>query len=144
MCIKVRYQPTHFKSLTTIIILKPNKALYDTSKSFRPIILLNTLDKLIKKVIGDRLQFYIISNNFIYQSQLEGLKYKSTTNTSIMLIHFICMRQVKNLSTSILTFDIAQFFLSLNHHFLTFILRKIRFDFCIANFFSNYLINKKT
>jgi len=30
---------------------------YNSLKAFRPIILLNTLDKLIEKVIGDRLQF---------------------------------------------------------------------------------------
>jgi len=40
-------------------------------------------------------------------------------------------------------FDIAQFFPSLNYHFLTFILRKAGFDFYIANFFSNYLIRRK-
>jgi len=60
-------------------------------KSFRPIVLLNMLGKLIKKVIGDRLQFHVILNNFIYQSQLEGLEFKSTTNASIVLTHFICM-----------------------------------------------------
>ena len=142
--IKVGYWPTHFKSSTTIIIPKPNKASYNMPKSFRLIVLLNMLDKLIEKVIGDRLQFHVISNNFIYQSQLGGLKYKSTTNTSIVLIHFICMGWVKNLSTSTLAFNIAQFFLLLNHHFLTLILRKAEFDFCIINFFSSYLIDRKT
>ena len=46
---------------------------------FRPIILLNTLEKLIEKVIGECLQFYIISNNFICSNQLEGLKQCFTT-----------------------------------------------------------------
>ena len=124
MCIEVGYQPTYFKSSTTIIILKPNKVLYNMSKSFRPIILLNTLDKLIKKFISNRLQFHIISNDFIHQSQLGGLKYKSTTDADKALTHFICMGQVKNLSTSTLTFNIAQFFLLLNYYLLTLILRK--------------------
>jgi len=67
-CINLSYWPAHFKISTTIIIPKPNKALYNTPKSFRPIVLLNTLGKLIKKVIGNRLQFQAISNNFIHQS----------------------------------------------------------------------------
>jgi len=75
----------------TIVIPKPNKMLYDSLESFRPIVLLNILGKLIEKVIGDRLQFHIISNNSIYQSQLGGLKFKSTTGASIALTHFICM-----------------------------------------------------
>jgi len=44
-----------------IIIPKLNKESYDSPKFFRPIILLNTIEKLIEKVIGDRLQFQIIS-----------------------------------------------------------------------------------
>jgi len=58
MCIKVGYWPTHFKSLTTIVIPKPNKAMYNIPKSSRPIVLLNTLGKLIEKVIDNRLQFH--------------------------------------------------------------------------------------
>lgn len=76
-------------------------------KLFQPIMLLNTLGKLIEKFIGDRLQFQMISNNSIHQSQLRGLKYKSMSNVGIILTHFIHMRWVKNLSTSILAFDIA-------------------------------------
>jgi len=106
-CIEVGYWATHFKTSTTIVIPKPDKVSYNTPKSFRPIILLNMLGKLIEKVIGDRLQFHVISNNFIYQSQLGGLKFKSTTDAVIVLTHFICMGWVKNLSTSTLAFDIA-------------------------------------
>ena len=62
------YWPDHFKKSTTIVIPKPNKSLYSSPKSFRPIVLLNTLGKLIKKDIGDKLQFQVVSNNFIYQS----------------------------------------------------------------------------
>jgi len=91
-CIEIEYWPNHFKNSTTIVIPKPNKTLYDSSRSFRPIVLLNTLGKLIEKVIGDRLQFHVISNNFIYQSQLGDLKFKSTTDVGIALIHFIHMR----------------------------------------------------
>jgi len=68
------YWLSHFKVSTFIIIPKPNKESYDSPKSFKPIILLNTIGKLIKKVIGDRLQFYSISNNFIHPSQLGSLK----------------------------------------------------------------------
>lgn len=81
--------------------------LYDTLKLFRPIVLLNMLGKLIEKVIGYRLQFYEISNNFIHQSQLGSLKFKSTSDASIVLTHFIRMEWVRSLSTSTLVFDIS-------------------------------------
>jgi len=65
-CIDLGHWPSHFKVFTSIIIPKPNKTLYDTPKTFRPIILLNTLGKLIEKVVSERLQFQPLSNNSIY------------------------------------------------------------------------------
>ena len=113
-------------------------------KSFRPIVLFNTLGKLIEKAIGERLQFQVVTNNFIHQSQLGGLKFKSTIDTGIALTHFIYIGWIKNMSTSTLAFDIAQFFPSLNHHLLFLILGKAGFRSKVVNFFSNYLINRKT
>jgi len=144
VCFELGYWPNHFKKSTMIVILKPNKSSYDSLKSFRPIVLLNTMGKLIEKVIGDRLQFQVVSNNFIHQSQLRGLKFKSTIDVGIALIHFICTGWIKNMLTSSLAFDIAQFFPSLNHHFLALILRKAGFESRVVNFFLNYLVNRKT
>ena len=88
----------------SIIISKPNKASYNSLKIFRPIVLLNMLGKLIKKVISKRLQFQLISKNFIYPCVL---KQCSTMNTEVILMYFIYTGWVKNLLTSILVFDIA-------------------------------------
>jgi len=52
-CILLGHWPTHFKESLSIIIPKPNKASHDFPKMFRPIILLNILEKLIEKVIGE-------------------------------------------------------------------------------------------
>jgi len=72
-----------------VIIPKSNKLSYDSPKSFRPIILLNTLGKLIEKVIGERLQFHMVNNDFIHSSQLGGLKFKSTIGVGVILTHII-------------------------------------------------------
>ena len=127
-----------------IVIPKPNKSLYDSPKSFRPIVLLNTMGKLIEKVIRDRLQFQVISNNFIYQSQLRGLKFKSTTDAGIALTYFIHIGWIKNMLTSSLVLDIVQFFPLLNYHLLVLILGKAGFNSRVVNFFSNYHVNRQT
>ena len=49
VCFKLSHWPLHFKVFTSIIISKPNKESYDSPKAFRPIILLNTIEKLIEK-----------------------------------------------------------------------------------------------
>ena len=88
-CMDLSHWPNHFKISTTIIIPKPNKQAYDMPKSFRPIVFLNTLGKLFEKMIGERLQFHSISNNFVHQCQLGGLKHRSTTDAGVALTHFI-------------------------------------------------------
>ena len=143
-CINLSYWPSYFKRPATVVISKPNKQLYDSPKLFRSIVLLNTLGKLIKKVIGKRLQFQVTSNNFIHPSQLGSLKFKSTIDAGIALTYIIHSGWVKNISTSTLAFDIAQFFLSLNYHLLTRILKKAGLDNHVVNFFANYLVGRKT
>ena len=143
-CIELGYCPLYFKRSTMIVIFKPNKKLYDLPKVFRPIVLLNTVEKFIEKVIRERLQFNTASSKFIYPSQLGGLKFKSTIDAGVALTYIIHTGWVKNLSTSTLTFDIAQFFPSLNHRLLSLIMRKAGFDNYIVFFFANYLMDRKT
>ena len=118
-CIDLGYWPNYFKRSSTVIIPKPNKLSYNSPRLFRPIILLNTLGKLIEKVIGERIQFHVIANDFIYPSQLGSLKFKSTIDAGVALTHIIWSAWIKNLSTSTLAFDILQFFPFLNHRFFT-------------------------
>ena len=143
-CIDLGFWPSHFKRSTTVVIPKPNKALYNSPKLFRPIVLLNMLGKLIEKVISKRLQFLTAANNFIHPSQLGDLKFKSMTNASVALIHIIHSVWIKKILTSTLMFDIAQFFLLLNHHLLTLILKKVGFNNHVVFFFANYLMDRKT
>jgi len=143
-CFELGYWLLHFKTLTSIIISKSNKELYNFPKSFRPIVLLNTISKLIKKFIGERLQFHLISNNFIHLSQLGRLKQCLMVNAGVSLMHFICSGWVKNIDTSTFVFNIAQFFLSLNHQLLPCIFNKIGFNPKISRFFKNYLVGQKT
>jgi len=143
-CINLGHWPKYFKISTTVVIPKPNKTLYDNPKAFRPIILLNTLGKLVEKVIAERLQFIVASNNFIHPSQLGGLKFKSTNDAGTVLTHIIRSGWTKGRTTSTLAFDISQFFPSLNHRLLVLILEKVGLDPKITNFFANYLIQRST
>ena len=144
VCINLGYWLSHFKVWTTIIIPKLNKVLHDSTKLFCPIVLLNTTRKLFEKIIVEQLQFLLISNDFIHLCQSGRLKHRSTTDAGATLTHFIQSGWIKNLSTSMLTFNIAQFFPLLNHKLLLLILNKAVFDCKISTFFSNYLVNGKT
>jgi len=143
-CFNLGHWPNYFKYSSTIIIPKPNKTSYDQAKSFRPIILLNTVGKLIEKVIAERLQFTVINNNFIHLSQLGGLKFKSTMDAGVALTYIIRSGWAKGKTTSTLAFDISQFFPSLNHYLLALILEKAGLESRVSSFFANYLVKRKT
>ena len=143
VCFKLGHWPNYFKYSSMIIILKPGKMSYDQAKLFCPIVLLNTLGKLIEKVIAKRLQFTVVNNNFIYPSQLGGLKFKSTMDAGVALTHIICSGWAKGKTTSTLAFDISQFFPSINYYLLTLILVKVGLEPRVSSFFVNYLVKRK-
>ena len=144
VCINLEYWPNYFKWSSTVIIPKPNKLAYDNPKYFQPIVFLNTLGKLIEKVITDRLQFHVVKNDFIHPSQLGSLKFKSTSDAGVALTHVIQLGWVKDRTTSILAFDIVQFFPSLNHHLLILSLKKVGLDSKVTSFFMDFLVQRKT
>jgi len=124
-CINLGYWSSYFKSANTIIIPKLNKESYSTPKLFHSIVLLNTTSKLIEKVISNWLQFHIVANSFLDSNQLKGIKQWSTTDAGIYLTHLIQAEWLKQCHTSVITFDIIQFFPSLNHCFLSMCLKKL-------------------
>jgi len=120
---------------------KPNKLSYDSSKTFYLIVLLNILGKLIE---SSRLQAHSITSGFIHPNQIGSIKQNSITDASIFLTHLIHTSWIKGLYMSTLTFNIAQFFPSLNHQLLLKILDKAGFNSRISCFFSDFLSNKQT
>jgi len=65
-CIRVGHWAKHFKDSVSVIIPKPEKPTYSTPKSFRPIVLLNTVGKLIEKMISNHLQFDMIKYDLVH------------------------------------------------------------------------------
>ena len=72
------------------------------------------------------------------------MKFKFISDTGVTLTHIVRLGWAKNKSTSALTFDIAQFFPSLNHHLLTTILEKAGLGPKVTLFFMDYLVKRKT
>ena len=86
----------------------------------------------------------VASNEFIHLSQLDSLKFKSTLDAGVVLIHIVQSGWAKGKFSSSLAFNISQFFPSLNHQLLTLILEKAGLDLKTIAFFANYLVRRKT
>ncbi|ETW75602.1 hypothetical protein HETIRDRAFT_244654, partial [Heterobasidion irregulare TC 32-1] len=68
-CLRLGYWPSQFKTSTTIVIPKPKKSDYTLLKSYRPIVLLSCLGKLMEKVLANRLQFEGAKHNIFHPNQ---------------------------------------------------------------------------
>jgi hypothetical protein len=143
-CLQVGYWPSDFKESVLVIILKLGKPSYSTTKLFQPIMLLNTLGKLIKKMISTRLQFDSIKFGVFHSNQLGGIQQWSTKDAGLFLIHLVKVGWVQGLKTSIVAFDIAQFFPSLNHEMLMAVLTWQGFPEHVQKFFASYLVGRGT
>ena len=88
-CLSLHYWPRHFKELVSVIIPKTGKPAYDTPKAFRPIVLLNTLGKLIEKMIARRLQFDVVKYGILHSNQLGGVAQQSTEDAGVFLTHLV-------------------------------------------------------
>ncbi|KAJ3506303.1 hypothetical protein NMY22_g17294 [Coprinellus aureogranulatus] len=143
-CIDVGHWPKHFKDSLSVVIPKPNKPAYSTPKAFRPIVLLNTLGKLLEKLISNRFQFDMIKYDLVDPNQMGGVRQRSTEDAGLFLTHLVRTGWVKGYHTSVVAFDIAQFFPSINHQFLLAVLRKQGFHLKVATFFASYLVQRFT
>ena len=143
-CLTLGHWPEHFKSSLSVIIPKPGKPSYSTPKSFRPIVLLNTLGKLVKKMLARRLQFDGVAHDVFYPNQFGGVAQRSTEDAGVFLTHLVRAGWAKGLTTSVIAFDIAQFFPSINHSVLLEIVARSGFPACVGNFFRSYLVGRKT
>ena len=88
-CINVGHWPKYLKQSNSVIIPKPNKPTYSVAKAYRPIVLLNTLGKLYKKVISKRIQFDASKLDIFHPNQLGGIQQRSTEDTGLILTHKI-------------------------------------------------------
>jgi hypothetical protein len=143
-CICVGHWPTHFKESLLVIIPKPGKASYSTPKSFRPIVLLNTLGKLVEKMLARRLQFDGVAHNAFEPNQFGGIAQHSTEDAGIYLMHLVWAGWAKGLQMSVVAFDIAQFFLLLNHKVVFEVFSRLGFPAVLGPFLWSYLVGRHT
>jgi hypothetical protein len=136
--------PAHFKQSVSVIIPKPGKPVYNKAKAFRPIVVLNMMGKLIKKMIARRLQFESLDLGTLHPCQTGGIMQWSVEDAAVALTHHVCTGWANKKMTSVIAFDIAQFFPSLNHEALTKIIKHFGFASKVVSFFSDYLTNRKT
>ncbi|OJT07610.1 hypothetical protein TRAPUB_1516, partial [Trametes pubescens] len=143
-CIEKAFWPAQFKEAVSVIIPKPKKDDYSRLKAYRPVVLLSCLGKLCEKVLAARLHFEGQKWGAFHPAQFGGTKQHSTVDAGMMLVHRIRQGWARGLDTSVLAFDVAQFYPSVNHRMLLGILRKQGFSTTLVKFLGQYLSGRST
>ncbi|KAF8700287.1 hypothetical protein AX14_000808 [Amanita brunnescens Koide BX004] len=136
--------PRWFKESVSVIIPKPKKTDYTLPKSYRPIALLNTLGKLLTKIIANRLQFDAAACSLLHQGQCGGVQKHATIDAGLALLDFINNNRERGWHVSACAIDIAQFFPSLNHRAVVRVLGKLGFANKLTTLLGSYFRDRTT
>ena len=139
-----RVWPSWFKESTCVIIPKPNKPKYNVPKAFRPISLLNTIGKLLTKIIATRMQFDCLKYDVLHPGQCGGVIKHATIDAGTTLASFVAESREQGLHATACTFDIAQFFPSLSHSSCALILGHFGFSKTLIEIFKSYFTGRIT
>ena len=95
-------------------------------------------------MIANRFQFDMIGLDLVHPNQFGGVRQRSTEDAGVYLTHLVRAGWARGHKTSVLAFDIAQFFPSLNHEFLLAVMKKLGFPPLVVKFFESYLVERFT
>ncbi len=95
-------------------------------------------------MIANHLQFDAVKVGVFHPNQLGSMIQQSTEDAGLILTHIVHVGWAKGLKTSVVMFDIVQFFPSLNHNLLVKLFCKQGFAPELICFFVNYLVNQQT
>ncbi|KAF8646356.1 hypothetical protein AX14_009083 [Amanita brunnescens Koide BX004] len=136
--------PPWFSESTSVIIPKPKKTDYTIPKAYRPIALLNTMGKLLTKIIAHRMQFDAAAFSLLHEGQCGGIQKHATIDAGLSLLDFINTNRERGWHVSVCAVDIAQFFPSINHHAAKCILKKLGFSHILTNLIASYFTGRTT
>jgi len=100
------HHPASLKKANGIVLDKPGKASYDTPASFRVIVLLETLSKILERVIASRLSLLARHVGLLHPHQTGSLPGLSTFDATSTLAHEVRLLQRLDSKVSSLFLDI--------------------------------------
>ncbi|KAF8671546.1 hypothetical protein AX14_005690 [Amanita brunnescens Koide BX004] len=134
----------HFKDSFSVIIPKPNKSDYTIPKAYRLIALLNTIGKLLTKILANRLQHDSAKFGLLHRDQFGGIQKHATIDAGLVLTDFISEHRERGWHTSVCVVDVAQFFPSLSHAVMVKILERLGFSQTLVSLIKSYFAGRVT
>ena len=140
-CFKLSYFPEGWKCAKVIPIPKPKKDL-TLASNYRPISLLNSLSKVLEKLILTRLKAHISARNILPNEQFGFRPAHSTNHQLLRVCQFIKASLQKKHSTGMITFDIEKAFDSVWHKGLLHKMSLLKFPLYLTKIIQSFLMKR--
>ena len=85
VCLKLKYYLAFLKTAYTIVLRKPRKSAYKVLNTWRPIVLLKTISKVVEKLLTKRIRSIVEEHRLLHLSQI-GARAKQGTGTALKLL----------------------------------------------------------
>jgi hypothetical protein len=142
-CVTLGHHPAVWKKAVVVVIPKPDRPDYTQAKAHRPISLLETMSKLLEKVVAQRLQHDIVAEELIPTTQFGGRRHSSCLDAGLTLLHDVQAAHSAGLKCGIVLFDVKGFFDHVNHARLVQVLRQMGFALELCGWMSAFLVDRK-
>jgi hypothetical protein len=139
--LKLSHVPTPWKQAEVILIPKPDKD-HTQPSNHRPISLLNTLSKLLERVVLVRINKWIKSNNLLSNNQAGFRQHRQTKDHILRLIQDGVSALNKDQYLGALFVDIKQAFDSVWHEGMLYKLEKLNMPNYLGKWISSYLYQR--
>lgn len=139
------YVPTRFRSAIVSVIAKGGKteAEKELAGAYRPIALLNAMNKVIKKIISDRIATAAEYNDLLPERQMGNRRHRSTEMAIRMITEAVHATWRSSGKASLLQLDIAGAFDCVNYKRLLHIMRKKGFPGWTIGWIKAFLTDRK-
>ena len=137
------HHPASLKKANGVVLDKPGKASYDSPSSFRVIVLLETISKILERIVASRLALLARSLGLIHPNQTGSLAGLSTFDATASLSHEVRLFQRLGLKSSSLFLDIKGGFDNVDPAQLTSALRAKGAHKYLVSWINSFLSNRQ-
>ncbi|KAB5588510.1 Reverse transcriptase from mobile element jockey protein [Ceratobasidium theobromae] len=142
-CIGLRFHPVCLRNTLISPIPKPNRYDMASPKSYRPIALLETLSKLLEKIVAKRITAMAGRLNLIPPDQFGGKEKSSCLDAGLAFIHDVQSAHAQKRFASAALLDISGYYNNIDHHILVRITKKMGFPPDYSGWLASYLTDRK-
>ncbi len=145
-CIQLFYHSKTFKEVNTITLKKAKKDDYIISKTYRFIIFLNIMSKIMKSIMSERIAWLTKTYRLLSNFHMRCRKNRSIESTLKLLtkqIHIVWDKSTNRI-VILLSLDVIEAFDTISHERLIHDLRKRRISKWIIDWVSSFLQNRTT